>query len=57
LVLIAGGYVWRVVDLAQHSILPWPPQQGVGFWLAAVGLVLYSRGVFETFEEQHRRLY
>jgi hypothetical protein len=36
------GYVWRRgLDLAQHSILPWPPQQGVGFWLAAVGLVLF----------------
>jgi magnesium-transporting ATPase (P-type) len=55
--VIALGYVLRLVDLAQHQILPWPPQQGVGFWLAAVGLVLYSRGVFEIFEEQRRRLY
>ena len=57
LAVLTGGYVWRLIDLAQHAILPWPPQQGVGFWLAAVGLVTFSRGVFEVFEEQRRRLY
>ena len=55
--VLAGGYVWRLVDLVQQHIVPWPPQQGVGCWIAAVGLVLFSRGVFEVFEEQRRRLY
>jgi len=52
-----ASFVWRVVDLAQRSIVPWPPQRGLGVWLAAVGLALFSRGVFEVFEERRRRLY
>jgi hypothetical protein len=54
---IFAGYLWRLIDLAQSLLVPWPPQRGVGFWLAAVGLVLFSRGVFEVFEERSRRLY
>jgi len=56
-VAIFGGYLWRLISLAQALLVPWPPQRGVGFWLAAVGLVLLARGVFEVFEERSRRLY
>lgn len=55
--ILLGAYVWRVVIMAQGSLVPWPPQRGFGFWLAAVGLVMFSRGVFEMFEERRRRLY
>jgi hypothetical protein len=66
--LLGTGYLLRLISLAkiqftpgpsfgQGSLVPWPPQQGVGFWLAAVGLVLFARGVFEVFEERSRRLY
>jgi hypothetical protein len=66
--LLVAGYVWRLTSLAgihfspwptlgQNSLLPWPPQLGIGFWLAAAGLVVFSRGVFEVFEEYRRRLY
>jgi hypothetical protein len=51
------AYVWRVVLLAQSLLVPWPPTRGWGFWLAAVGLILIARGVFEVFEERRRRLY
>ena len=57
LALAIFAYVWRVILLAQLLLVPWPPQRGVGFWLAAVGLVLLARGVFEVFEERRRRLY
>lgn len=54
---VAVGYIWRVVSLAQIYLVPWPPQRGIGFWIAAVGLLLMARGAFETFEERRRRLY
>jgi hypothetical protein len=52
-----GTYVWRVAILAQAAMVPWPPTRGIGMWLAAVGLGLLARGVFELFEERRRRLY
>ena len=55
-----GGYIWCAVGLVLNkpeSLVPWPPQRGVGFWLAAVGVILFARGVFEVFEERNRRLY
>jgi hypothetical protein len=51
------GYGWYLFYLAQKQILPWPPQQGIGAWLAAIGMVLFSRGIFEVFEERRRRLF
>jgi hypothetical protein len=57
LALAIFAYVWRVVLLAQLLLVPWPPTSGWGFWLAAVGLMLLARGVFEVFEERRRRLY
>jgi hypothetical protein len=55
-----ASYLWRAAQLITNqpqSLLPWPPQRGIGFWLAAAGLALLSRGVFEVFEERRRRLY
>jgi hypothetical protein len=55
-----GGYVWCAAGLVLNKpqpLVPWPPQRGVGFWLAAVGILLFARGVFEVFEERNRRLY
>jgi hypothetical protein len=57
LALAILAYVWRVVLLAQQLLVPWPPTRGWGFWLAAVGLILLARGVFEVFEERRRKLY
>jgi hypothetical protein len=64
-ILIA--YFWRLIALAQiqlkpwpvvqTQLMPWPPQRGFGLWLAAIGLVVFARGVFEVFEERRRRLY
>jgi hypothetical protein len=51
------GYLLRVVSMVQDNLLPFPPQHGLGFWLAAVGLVLVARGVFEMHEERQSRLY
>jgi hypothetical protein len=51
------GYLLRLVDLFQHSLLPWPPQHGLGVWLAAIAMALFSRGVFEVYEERRGRLY
>lgn len=57
LAVLLLGYILRLVDLGQRQILPWPPQRGIGLWLAGIGIVLFSRGVFEVFEERRRRLY
>lgn len=57
LALAVFAYVWSVALLAQRLLVPWPPTRGWGFWLAAVGLILLARGVFEVFEERRRRLY
>jgi len=51
------GYVLRLVDLAQHAVLPWPPQHGLGVWLAAFAMALFARGIFEVYEERTGRLY
>jgi hypothetical protein len=51
------GYGWYLFYLYQKQILPWPPQQGIGPWIAAAGMVLFARGIFEVFEEGRRRLY
>jgi hypothetical protein len=55
--LLLAGYVWNLVGQAQRQLVPWPPQYGFGFWLAAAGLVLFARGVWEVFDERRRRLY
>jgi hypothetical protein len=55
--VLLAGYAWNLVDLAQRQLVPWPPQYGLGFWFAAAGLVLFSRGVWEIFDEGRKRLY
>ena len=50
-------YIFTVVIMAQQSLIPIPPQLGFGFWLAAFGILVVARGVFEFFEEHRRRLY
>jgi hypothetical protein len=58
LLLIAlVGFGLRVVSLVQDDVIPFPPQRGIGFWLAAAGLVLLARGVFELFEEYRSSRY
>lgn len=60
LVLLAialAGYLWAAVSLVRQSLLPFPPQNGLGFWVAIVGLVLFARGIFEMHEERQSRLY
>ncbi len=57
LAVAAFAYALRLVSLVQQLLVPWPPMRGVGFWLAAVGLVLLARGAYEVFEERRRRLY
>ena len=51
------GYLLRLMDLFQHALLPWPPTHGLGVWLAVVGMAIYSRGIFEVYEERTSRLY
>jgi len=55
--VLLAGYLWNLLGLVQKHVVPWPPQYGVGFWLAAVGLVVFVRGVWEVFEERSKRLY
>jgi hypothetical protein len=52
-----AGYLWALVNLARQSLVPFPPQRGLGFWIAIVGLVLFARGIFEMHEERQNRLY
>jgi hypothetical protein len=54
---IAIGYAWYLFYLVQRQLLPWPPQRGIGPYLAAFGMVLFARGIFEVYEEGRRRLY
>ena len=55
--LILAGYAWNLVSQVQRQLVPWPPQYGFGFWLAAVGMVFFARGVWEVFDESRQRLY
>ena len=50
IVVMLIGYALRLADLFGHSLLPWPPQRGIGVWLIAAGFVLFARGAFEVFE-------
>ncbi len=57
--LVAGliGYVWAVASLAMKQLVPFPPQNGFGFWIAILGIIFYARGIFEMHEERNSRLY
>jgi hypothetical protein len=52
-----AGYVWAAISLVRQSLVPFPPQNGLGFWIAIFGLVLFARGIFEMHEERQSRLY
>ena len=55
--IVAVCYLACVVVMAQKGLVPFPPQIGPGFWVAAAGILVMARGVFEFFEEFRRRLY
>jgi hypothetical protein len=55
LAIIAAGYLLSAAILIQKGLVPW--QVGPGFWLAAIGMLIMARGVFEFYEERRRRLY
>jgi hypothetical protein len=55
--VVVASYALSAVGLAEKSLVPFPPQIGPGFWLAAIGILVMARGVFEFFEEHRRRLY
>jgi len=57
LVLAVVGYGGAAATLVSHSLIPFPPQDGLGFWIAILGIVLYARGIFEMHEERQSRLY
>ncbi|MGA3058243.1 MAG: hypothetical protein ABSE70_09470 [Candidatus Limnocylindrales bacterium] len=57
LTIIVVSYGLCVAVLAQKGLVPFPPQVGPGFWLAAVGILVMARGAFELFEERRRHLY
>jgi hypothetical protein len=52
----AVGFVLRLISFVQESsVFPFPPLKGPGFWLAAIGLLVFARGVFEVVDS--RRAY
>jgi hypothetical protein len=55
------AYCLRVVEMLQDGLLlytgqtpPIQPLRGPGFWVAAAGLLIFSRGVFELWEARRR---
>jgi hypothetical protein len=64
-VLLLGAavvaYCLRAISMFQAGFLlytgqtpPIQPLRGPGFWLAAVGLIIFARGVFEFWEARRR---
>jgi hypothetical protein len=54
--IAAAGFVLRLVSFVQQSAaFPFPPLRGPGFWMAALGLLVLARGVFEVVDS--RRAY
>ena len=51
------GYGFAVMNLTMKNLVPFPPQQGLGFWIAIFGLIFFARGIFEMHEERQNRLY
>jgi hypothetical protein len=53
LFVAAAGFVLRLVSFVQRpEAFPIPPLRGPGFWIAAVGLLVFARGVFEVAESR-----
>jgi hypothetical protein len=55
------AFAWRVVDMMTKGLLlyqgqtpPIQPLRGPGFWIAALGLMIMARGVFELWDARHR---
>ncbi len=55
------AYCLRIVEMLQDGLLlytgqtpPIQPLRGPGFWVAAVGLLIFARGVFELWEARRR---
>ncbi|MGD0019626.1 MAG: hypothetical protein ABSD62_10270 [Candidatus Limnocylindrales bacterium] len=55
------AYCLRAISMLQAGLLlytgqtpPIQPLRGPGFWLAAVGLIIFARGVFEFWEARRR---
>jgi hypothetical protein len=56
LVAAAAGFLLRLLSFVQQPVaFPFPPLKGPGFWIAAVGLLIFARGVFEVVDS--RRAY
>ncbi|HET7704174.1 MAG TPA: hypothetical protein VFK35_12295 [Candidatus Limnocylindrales bacterium] len=57
LILVVVGWLAlaiRVIDLATTNVEAILPQRAYGLWLAAVGLVLLSRAVYDIARERRR---
>lgn len=55
------AYCARIVSMLQNGLLlytgqtpPIQPLRGPGVWLAAIGLIVFARGVFELWEARRR---
>ncbi|HEY5486822.1 MAG TPA: hypothetical protein VIK06_04175 [Candidatus Limnocylindrales bacterium] len=49
----AAGFVLRLISFVQQSsVFPFPPLKGPGFWVAALGLLILARGVFEVVDSR-----
>ncbi len=55
------AYGLRVVSMLEEGLLlytgqtpPIQPLRGLGFWFAAVGLIIFARGVFEFWDARRR---
>ena len=54
------AFAWRSFDMLQTGLIlytgqtpPIQPLRGPGYWVAAAGLVIFARGVFELWEARH----
>jgi hypothetical protein len=61
LAIAVVAFAWRVADMYGKGLLlytgqtpPVQPLRGPGFWIAAFGLVIFARGVFELWEARRR---
>ena len=56
LVMIAA-FVWATFGLILEkgtNLFPFPPQRGIGYWLTALGLIIFARGVLYLAEAYRR---
>ncbi len=55
LIVMFGAYVWYFSQILLQGLIPYPPARGPGLWVGAVAIVLFARGVYETFEARWNR--